>query len=125
MKRPQEPLRFNTFYRNEEEQIKDWIKGKKDCDLITDIFHAAGFEAEFVIVFGNRNSLSAASRATTKLAIVETDKFIKKKTTLSNSVKKSNISNTLFVKEPTSVLKAMPSMEEMLKTMQIVLASRR
>ena len=93
--------------------------------MITDIFHAAGFEAEFVIVFGNRTSLSAASRATTKLAIVETDKFIKKKTTLPNSVKKSNISNTLFVKEPTSVLKKIPSMEEMLETMQITLASRR
>ena len=77
MKRPKMPLRYNLSMKNNENEVKKWIKGDRDRDLITDIFHAAGFEAEFVIVFGNRTSLSAASRATTKLAIVEIDyKFL-------------------------------------------------
>ena len=58
-------------------------KGNKKCDLITDIFHAAGFEAEFVIVFGSRTSLSAASRATSKLAIIGIEPYLKKMADLS------------------------------------------
>ena len=50
--------------------------GNKNCDLITDTFHAVGFEAEYVIVFGSRTSLSAASRATTKLAIIDIESYV-------------------------------------------------
>ena len=52
--------------------------GDKNCDLITDTFHAVGFEAEFVIVFGSRSSLCAASRATTKLAIIDIKSYLQK-----------------------------------------------
>ena len=52
--------------------------GNKNCDLITDTFHAVGFEAEFVIVLGSRTSLSAASRATTKLAIIDIESYVQK-----------------------------------------------
>ena len=71
MKRENQPIFYHTVRQDNQSHVKDWAKGNKKCDLITDIFHTAGFEAEFVIVFGSRTSLSAASRATSKLAIIE------------------------------------------------------
>lgn len=88
MKRPNMPLRYNLLMKDDENKVKKWIKGDRNCDMITDIFHAAGFEAEFVIVFGNRTSLSSASRATTNLAVVEIDQSIKKSMSELNKVTK-------------------------------------
>ena len=82
---------YQKSTKEDEKEVKKWIKGEKDCDLVTDIVHAAGFEAEFVIVFGNRTSLSAASRATTKLAIVEFDKRIRKSINEADMVKKLEV----------------------------------
>ena len=78
MKRPNQPLFYHPLRKDNESHVKDWTKGNKNCDLITDIFHAVGFEAEFVIVFGSRTSLSAASRATTKLAIIDIESYVQK-----------------------------------------------
>ena len=88
IKRPKMPLRYNLLMKDDENEVKKWIKGDRNCDMITDIFHAAGFEAEFVIVFGNRTSLSAASRATTKLAVVEINQSIRKNLSELNKVTK-------------------------------------
>ena len=73
------------IHTDHQSHVKDWTKGNKKCDLITDIFHAAGFETEFVIVFGSRTSLSAASRATSKLAIIDIEAYLKKMTVLSKA----------------------------------------
>ena len=52
------------------------------------IFHAVGFEAEFVIVFGSRTSLSPASRTMSKLAIIDIEPYLKKMADLSKSESK-------------------------------------
>merc|ERR1711874_820143 len=58
--------------KNTDEEVKVWIKGEKVCDLVTDAVCAAGFQANFVIVIGNKYGLnSAASRAITKVAFHE------------------------------------------------------
>ena len=85
MKRQNQPIFYHTARKDNQSHVKDWTKGNKKCDLITDIFHAAGFEAEFVIVFGSRTSLSAASRATSKLAIIDIESYLKKMRVLSKA----------------------------------------
>lgn len=67
------PLFFgNKIQKSPREKVQQWIQAKSETnDLITDPFCAAGFEAEFVIVIGSLNSLSAISRATLLLAVIE------------------------------------------------------
>ena len=66
------PLICYNKSKNSDSDIQNWIRGNKNCDLITDSFHATGFESESVIVFWTHTkSLSAISRATIKLVIVE------------------------------------------------------
>lgn len=66
------PLFYHKANKSPLENIKSWVYGdQQKCDLVTDPFHAAGFEHDFVIVIGNpKFSISAASRATTKLAFI-------------------------------------------------------
>ena len=66
------PLIYYKKSKSSEKDVKNWTGGNKNCDLITDSFHATGFESESVIVFWTHTkSLSAISRATIKLVIVE------------------------------------------------------
>ena len=63
------PLYYSSEFKSSENDVKEWTKGEKCCDLVTDAVYAAGFQADFVIVIGNKYGLnSAASRAIIKLA---------------------------------------------------------
>ena len=65
------PLIWTSKIKSPEQDVRAWVKGNKNCDLITEPPLAAGFESEFVVVFWNHQSLSAISRATTTLIVVE------------------------------------------------------
>ena len=45
------PLIYYKKSKSSEKDVKNWTGGNKNCDLITDSFHATGFESESVIVF--------------------------------------------------------------------------
>ena len=71
------PLFYTDSKKSNEKSIKQWIKGPRNRDLISDPFHVEGFEAENVIVFQNyppeeRVGFSVLSRATSKLVVIVT-----------------------------------------------------
>ena len=75
--REQIPLIYTSKFKSPEQDVRSWVKGNKNCDLITEPLLAAGFESEFVVVFWNHQSFSAISRATTTLIIVEVNMGLK------------------------------------------------
>ena len=54
-----------SFSSNEDE-IKNWIRGKSKCDLIADFYLMPGFEASTLFSFSSDSSFSALSRTRVK-----------------------------------------------------------
>ena len=57
---------FATNFNSTEDQIKDWIRGKSKCDLITDRYLIHGFEASICISFSSSTTTNILSRTRVK-----------------------------------------------------------
>ena len=53
-------------FNSNEDQIKDWIRGKSKCDLISDLFLMPGFEASTLFSFASNDKDSTLSRTRVK-----------------------------------------------------------
>ena len=53
-------------FNSNEDQIKDWIRGKSKCDLISDLYLMPGFEAATLFSFSSDSVFNALSRTRVK-----------------------------------------------------------